>query len=143
MSFRRSDSCLHTIPVVSEESHLTMSDTLNKKTLLAISICIIVIAIVLISLMDIITPDEITNTQMRMMEFRVCQYFDQHQRFPEKLTELPLRDDKYDDTITDGWGREIHYAIKNGVVYLSSYGKDGGIGGQNKNADIIHTFTCE
>lgn len=120
-----------------------MSDILNKRTLLAISICIIVVVIVLISFMDIITPEEMTDTQMRMLELRVCQYVNQYQKFPGKLSELPLRDDKYHNAITDGWGREIHYVIKNDIVYLSSYGKDGNIGGQNKNADIVHTFTCE
>ena len=59
---------------------------------------------------------------------------------PPDLSVLPLREG-YDNRITDGGGHEIIYRLgPDGIITLTTYGKDCRIGGTGDNADFIGVF---
>ena len=42
---------------------------------------------------------------------------------------------------TDGWGRQLHYSLsQDGIISLTSLGRDGVVGGQGEDADITEAY---
>jgi hypothetical protein len=114
---------------------------------LRLGIVIIVIGLMLFSfffLVDRASPYQLTQTTMTVLQYqRFPAFLEANHSFPKSLGELPERKG-YDNSIQDGWGRDIEYTkTPNGTVILRSLGKDGKIGGLGENADIIVTFKGE
>jgi len=55
------------------------------------------------------------------------------------LSDLPKLENR-DNSIFDGWGREIGYKVEGTKVTLSSLGADGKPGGSGENKDIFYIF---
>ncbi|MGD9128541.1 MAG: type II secretion system protein GspG [Planctomycetia bacterium] len=91
---------------------------------------------------DAIPPECETDTRLLCTCNRIQIFWDQHGRVPSSPDELPyLRD--YDCSLEDGWGREFLWE-SDGVstVHVWSLGKDGGLGGTGRDADIGMAFVA-
>lgn len=87
-----------------------------------------------------ISPDDLTHTNMAVLEMKIGQFAEEHHSLPAKLSDLKKREG-YADSITDGWNREIIYDSKpDGSVTLSSFGKSGKPGGKDS---ITVKFTVQ
>ena len=100
---------------------------------------VLAIGALILSMINFISPSDLTKTTMLVIEARIQKYITQKGSLPDSLSDLPFIENKH-NKITDGWGREIIYSVKNGQIKLISYGKDGKPGGKGRNADIIHSF---
>jgi len=114
--------------------------TRNKKTALIGLLTAVVLIAVLNSFVDRIPPRSLTYNSMHMAKRRILRYVAKHNELPNKLTqteEIP----GYHNSFKDGWGRDIDYTVlSNGIVTLTSLGKDKRVGGSNESADMIGTF---
>jgi hypothetical protein len=73
-----------------------------------------------------ISPDDLTHTEMQILELRVNNYVVQNHRLPAALSDMPLRPGHGDEDITDGWRKPIVYEPqKDGSVILRSLGGEG------------------
>ena len=71
---------------------------------------------------------------------RIQLYAKEHGNTPPNLAVLPTRKD-HANRITDGWGRELQYALdENGVITLTSLGADGKPGGDGLNKDRVRRY---
>ena len=110
-----------------------------KKRIVFISIAIFII-LFLFLLIDFIPPDDMTRTCFLVTSRRIKEFVNDHNELPKDLYNLPKRK-KANNSIKDGWGREIQYNIlENGKVMLLSLGRDGKPGGEGKDSDIMGTF---
>ena len=92
------------------------------------------------SLIDFIPPRDMTATRMHGVRYRVQTYAALHDRLPESIEGLPERPG-YDSSHLDGWRRPIQYQISpDGIVRLTSLGRDGMPGGSGDDADIIRSY---
>jgi len=88
----------------------------------------------------VITPVEMTYTAIGETFFRIHLYVKQNSVLPTSLDVLPKREG-YSNRITDGWNRVLQYHIANdGVITLTSFGKDGKPGGTGDNTDISRSY---
>lgn len=79
---------------------------------------------------------------MHVIKARVAKHLSTNSKLPKDILSLPLIPKKIDD-VHDGWGRAITWSIENSQVTLTSYGKDGVVGGDGENADIIRVIHLE
>ncbi|MFH1022152.1 MAG: type II secretion system protein GspG [Planctomycetota bacterium] len=89
---------------------------------------------------DVIPPPSQTAVAMHMCKRRVMRHAKENDKLPNRLHDLK-EIEGYDNSIEDAWGHELLYGIDtNGLVTLTSYGKDGKPGGTDKNSDMIGIF---
>jgi len=89
---------------------------------------------------DRIPQRSLTTTRMHGVKRRVLQYAQSHNQLPASLSVLPEMSG-YDNSVQDSWNRNFIYEVDStGNVTLKSYGKDGVVGGDGENADMIGVF---
>jgi hypothetical protein len=111
-----------------------------KRTIIILAIVAAVAAILAFSFVDVIPPRSITATHMQMLKRRVLQYAQAHGELPKSLAVLPAMKG-YDNSIRDGWRRDIIFEVSaSGVVTFRSLGRDGVAGGTGDDADIVRSF---
>jgi hypothetical protein len=92
------------------------------------------------SLVTVISPKETTLTAMSETRVRMHLYMLAQRDYPADLQALPVREG-YANRVTDGWGRELIYAVDDaGIISLKSLGRDGKAGGKGDDADIIKRY---
>lgn len=70
-------------------------------------------------------------------------FYGLNHQMPQDILRLPYLDG-YDNEINDGWGVRIIYKMDKGyTVTLVSLGRDGALGGEGLDTDIIHTFVVK
>jgi len=89
---------------------------------------------------DTIPPQNSTEGSLRFTYHRIQNFWNEHGRVPTKPAELPNVKD-HDCSLTDGWGRELHWD-SDGVsnVKVWSLGRDGKPGGTGEDADTEVAF---
>lgn len=88
-----------------------------------------------ISSAEATTRQHIIDTVLRIREYMI-----QERRYPPDLTQLPTLDDRGNDT-KDAWGRPLLYEVgPDGVITLTSLGRDGRPGGTKADADIRRRY---
>lgn len=97
-------------------------------------------------LIDVIPPKSATVMTLVELKERILVHAAFHRQLPTDLKQLPC--DKVESLlgkgIKDGWGYPIHYSIdKDGIVTLSSLGKDGRPGGTGDATDLVGTFSAK
>ncbi len=103
------------------------------------------IAVVVFALMALddfigVPSRAITGTRMWVVKRRILQYAHSHNQLPSTLSVLPVMDG-YDNGVRDEWGRIFIYEVSpSGDVRLTSFGRDGKVGGSGKDADMIAVF---
>ena len=89
---------------------------------------------------DPITPTEMTWTAMDETFARIDIYARSNKSVPTSLEMLPKRE-HYINRTTDGWGRPLRYSVsQDGIVSLTSLGRDGVVGGHGEDADITEAY---
>jgi hypothetical protein len=89
---------------------------------------------------DVIPPKAETITAMGETFVRIGLYAKQSNSISPSLAVLPKRNG-YANQTTDAWGRELKYEVTpDGVISLTSLGKDGKPGGQGDDADIRRAY---
>jgi hypothetical protein len=92
------------------------------------------------SLVNVIPPDALTDTAMTVTQVRIHRYMLAHRDYPPNLHVLPRREG-YSNEVVDGWGRTLIYAVDdNGIISLTSLGRDGKVGGSGEDVDVIKRF---
>ncbi|MHC4618446.1 MAG: type II secretion system protein GspG [Planctomycetota bacterium] len=121
-----------------------MPRNVSKTFLLLLTVfCIVLLIALCIKILSArIPPEELTRSHMIETAIRIREYLRTHQRLPEDMSQLPEREG-YSDGRKDGWGNEIKYTADScNVVTLTSFGRDGELGGQGRNADIVESFNA-
>jgi len=81
-----------------------------------------------------------TWTAMGETFARIDIYAQSNKSVPTSLEMLPKREHYMNRTI-DGWGRPLQYtATQDGIISLTSLGRDGIVGGQGEDADITEAY---
>ena len=87
-----------------------------------------------------IPSEDLTRTNMIGIAGQIREYVKTYKELPSDLSQLPTRKG-YGNSTKDGWGNEIKYGIADDeIVILTSFGKDGKLGGEGRQADIIGYF---
>lgn len=91
-------------------------------------------------IVDTIPPPNLTETRLLVTYNRIQKFWNQHGRVPAKPADLP--DEKNRDcSMTDGWGRELHWdSDGKSKVKVWSLGRDGKPGGTGEDADMKVEF---
>lgn len=90
--------------------------------------------------MHTITPVEETQGAIIETFVRISIYAKTNKAIGVSLDVLPKRDGYANQTI-DGWKRPLHYRMtEDGIITLTSFGADGKLGGNGKNADISKSY---
>jgi hypothetical protein len=101
---------------------------------------LLVVVMVAYSSIDTIPPDSMTATSMGETHVRIHMYMTVNRDYPIDLTVLPMRDG-YTNRTTDGWGRPLIYSVDDqGIISLTSLGRDGTAGGDSDDADIVKRY---
>jgi hypothetical protein len=101
---------------------------------------IAVLATLIYLLVDVIPPDSLTEVTMHICKRRIQRYAVEHNALPSSLSETREIPNAYNST-KDAWGHEIVYTVDpNGIVTLTSLGKDNKPGGTGKNADMVGIY---
>jgi hypothetical protein len=112
---------------------------MNKRVIIGIVVIAAILGIILL-LVDVIPPKAMTVTAIDETFVRIGMYVRQHNSIPSSLDILPKREG-YANRITDGWNRPLQYEVwSNGIIRLTSSGKDGKLGGDGENADITKAY---
>ena len=111
-----------------------------KRFLVILILLAPVAALVIFSCFDLLPARGLTAIRMETLKQRILHYARTHNEFPKTAADLPLLNSR-DNTVQDGWGRDIRFEIApNGIVTLTSLGRDGRPGGTGDDADITRTF---
>ena len=87
-----------------------------------------------------ITPVEMTKSAITETFVRIGIYAQTNRAVPPSLAVLPKRDG-YANRTTDGWGRPLRYSLAtNGIIALTSFGRDGKPGGSGEDADTSESY---
>jgi hypothetical protein len=87
-----------------------------------------------------ITPVEMTKTAITETFARISIYAQTNRAVPSSLAVLPKRDG-YANRTTDGWGRSLQYSLStDGIITLTSFGRDGKPGGSGEDADTSESY---
>jgi len=82
-------------------------------------------------------PETLTRAAVDTTMVRIHPYMVEHRDYPPDLTVLPERKGYY-NKITDAWGRRLLYSVdEDGIITVSSLGRDGKPGGEGRDADIV------
>ena len=115
---------------------------MKKVAVALVSVLALLIAILYV-LVDIVPPVSMTVTVMEVTKEQILKYAKDMNVLPSGLSQLPLKKDKT-NSLNDGWGRSIRYEVdSNGIISLTSLGKDGRPGGEGNAADIICSFPAK
>jgi len=99
-----------------------------------------VLATLIYLLVDVVPPRSLTDMTMDACKRRIQRYAVEHNALPSSLSETREITNRYDST-KDAWGHEIVYTVdSNGIVTLTSLGKDNKPGGTGKNADMVGIY---
>jgi hypothetical protein len=118
---------------------------MKKKSAAAFVLVILAIAAVVVAILNVeldrtITPEEQTYTAIGETAYRIDMFMSKNLAVPLSLDVLPRRDG-YSNSIIDGWGNGLVYAIDSDrALSLSSYGEDGKPGGDGSSQDITVTY---
>jgi hypothetical protein len=94
-------------------------------------------------IVNVIPPVDMTQSAITETFVRIDIYARQTKKIPPSLDVLPKREG-YANSITDGWNRPLLYRInEDGVITLTSLGKDGKVGGTGDDADISKSYYTE
>src|SRR5208283_4939170 len=97
-------------------------------------------AIVSVSCRDRVTPVENTKDAITETFVRIDIYAKTNKAVPLSLDLLPKREG-YSNQTTDAWGRPLMYRVtQDGIITLTSFGKDGKLGGNGEDADISVSY---
>ena len=111
-----------------------------KRFLVILILLAPVAALVIFSCFDLLPARGLTGIRMETMKQRILHYARTHNELPKTAADLPLLTSR-DNTVQDGWGRDIRFEIAtNGIVTLTSLGRDGRPGGTGDDADITRAF---
>jgi hypothetical protein len=92
------------------------------------------------ALVPTIPADDMTDTAIGETRVRIHLYMLAKNEVPPHLAALPKREG-YANRITDGWGRPLIYsADKEGIITLTSLGRDGKPGGTGDDADVTKRY---
>jgi hypothetical protein len=84
----------------------------------------------------VITPSEMTFTNIGATFVRIGLYAKDHKSIPSNLTALPKREG-YTNDLNDGWHHPLQFRVSDdGVLTISSLGRDGKPGGSGEDADV-------
>ena len=91
-------------------------------------------------IVDTIPPPSLTKSRLIVTYNRIQNFWNQHGKVPAKPADLP--DEKNRDcSMTDGWGRELHWnSDGKSMVKMWSLGRDGKPGGTGEDADMEVEF---
>ena len=110
------------------------------KTVLIVAAAIAILAFAANSLVTTIPPHSMTLTAITETHVRMHLYLVEHRECPDSLSALPKRDG-YMNRTTDGWGCPLIYSVSDdGVITLSSLGRDGVAGGTGDDRDDVRRF---
>jgi hypothetical protein len=90
-------------------------------------------------IVDRIPPRSLTATRMQGLKRRILRDAQAKGVLPVSLKNL-LPIEGFDNSLLDGWGREIVFDVSSGTVTLRSFGADGKTGGTGEDADIARSF---
>jgi hypothetical protein len=91
-------------------------------------------------IVDTIPPRNWTETTLGVTYNRIEKFWNQHGKVPARPADLP-DEKKRDCSMTDGWGRELHWnSDGKSKVNVWSLGRDGKPGGTGKDADMEVEF---
>ena len=111
-----------------------------KKVIIILSVVAVACILWTVAVIDVIPPRSMTAGRMLRLKRKVLQYAQSHGELPKSLTTLPPMDG-YDNSIQDGWKRDIIFEVsESGVVSFRSLGRDGFSGGSGEDADIVRSF---
>ena len=97
-------------------------------------------AAVLYGCVEVVPPRSLTAVRMHMLKRKVLRYARQHGELPASVQVLPEMHG-YDNSALDAWKRPIIFETSpSGSVTFRSLGRDGKIGGEGDDADIIRSF---
>lgn len=92
------------------------------------------------SLVTRISRRELTITAIGETHFRMYLFAQSNGTLPKQLADLPERIG-YANRLFDAWGRPLLFDIDDsGVITLGSLGRDGRIGGDGDNKDIVRKY---
>ena len=95
---------------------------------------------VLALFIDIIPAKDLTRSAMTETFVRIGLYARQNNALPASLNLLPKRE-RHANRTTDGWNRPLRFEITlEGIVRLTSLGRDGLPGGTGDDADIRRAY---
>jgi hypothetical protein len=111
-----------------------------KRIIIILAVTTTTVCILASCVVETIPPGALTATRMQALKRRVLQYARAHDRLTSSLAALPPMEG-YDNSVKDGWKRDILFEISAaGVVSFSSLGRDGVVGGSGESADIVRSF---
>ncbi len=114
----------------------------NLKYLCGIVILVFV-CVVVYAFTDTIPDQDKTISSMGETFVRIDLFMKEHKRVPNNLNKLPTRENYANSTI-DAWGQQLKYKKNSqGVLSLTSYGKDKMPGGEGDNEDLIMKYTIK
>jgi len=89
--------------------------------------------------LDVATPTDISRGRILRVFLEIEKYFNEKGDLPPSLAALGQRNPAL--ILTDGWGNPLHYDVaEDGVITVTSYGRDGKPGGSGWSADRSVSF---
>jgi Type II secretion system (T2SS), protein G len=99
-----------------------------------------VVIVLLLANEDVISNHAMTMSAITETSVRIGMFVDRNKQLPQKLDVLPERAG-YANRITDAWKHSLIYVVNSEDTFtLTSLGRDGVVGGEGDNADIIFKY---
>ena len=107
-------------------------------------VMLVLVVVVIIGMplvcVETIPPHSATISAMIETQVRIHMYMTANRDYPRDLSVLPVRNG-YANRATDGWERPLIYKVDDeGVISLTSLGRDGKVGGEGDDADIVRRY---
>jgi hypothetical protein len=116
--------------------------SLKVRRILDVVLSVVALAILSRCIVDVIPPKDYTISNMMHLKRRVMLYAQAHNELPKSIRALPPMEG-YDNSILDGWKREIIFEVsKEGVVTFRSLGRVGVVGGVGEDSEIVRSFAA-
>jgi len=113
---------------------------MNRAIVVGAIVFAAIVGIVFLILVEVIPPKDVTVTSIIETFVRISLYAREHNKLPPSLTVIPVRAG-YANKTTDAWHRPLRYEVSSdGVIRLTSLGKDGKHGGGGDDADISRAY---
>ena len=108
---------------------------------------IVIIALFFKSSNTIVPLSSITEGTLFVLTTRIRRYVKLNDEVPSNLSNLPILKDAINDYIVandniDAWDNDFIYEVNDKEVTLISLGRDGKVGGEGEDADIIEKFNA-